>query len=96
MAPAGSKKELTEKIRCQAVELGFQKVGFADALSSHRDEVRLVEWLALGYHATMGWMFNRKNERGDLQEYFPGEWAASRRASPFCALGARRYRDSLQ
>ncbi|MBH31012.1 MAG: tRNA epoxyqueuosine(34) reductase QueG [Candidatus Marinimicrobia bacterium] len=71
MATAGSIRELTEKIRHRAVELGFQKVGFADALYSQRDEARLLEWLALGYHATMGWMFNRKNERGDIKEYFP-------------------------
>ena len=71
MAAAGDKKELTEKIRNRALELGFQKVGFADVRTATRDKARLEEWLKLGYSATMSWMSGRKSERGDIQEYFP-------------------------
>ena len=71
MAPADDRKALTEKIRNRALELGFQKVGFADVRTATRDKARLEEWLKLGYSATMSWMSRRKGERGDLLKYFP-------------------------
>lgn len=71
MATNKEKKELTEKIRSCALELGFQKVGFAKAVSETDDESRLEEWLDLGYHGTMNWMLKRKDERADILKYFP-------------------------
>ncbi|MEE2876711.1 MAG: tRNA epoxyqueuosine(34) reductase QueG [Candidatus Neomarinimicrobiota bacterium] len=71
MAGAVEKKELTERIKSRATELGFQKVGIADPLSSNQDEVYLDKWLALGYSATMEWVAKRKDERGDVRKYFP-------------------------
>ena len=65
-------KELTERIRTFAFDLGFEKVGFASAQSPQEDVVHLEEWLRLGYNATMNWMSKRKDERSDIQQYFPG------------------------
>ncbi len=72
MATTLETKELTAKIRSYALDLGFQKVGFASAKSSQEDASHLEQWLDLGYHATMKWMLKRREERADIQKYFPG------------------------
>ena len=61
----------SESIKKKAIELGFQKVGIAKAeeLSNHKEN--LEEWIASGSHASMGWIVNRKEERGNIHNYFP-------------------------
>ena len=61
----------SESIKKKAIELGFQKVGIAKAegLSNHKEN--LEEWIATGSHASMDWIVNRKEERGNIHNYFP-------------------------
>ena len=55
----------------KALELGFQKVGIAkaEAFSNHKEN--LEKWIASGRHASMDWIVNRKEERGNIHNYFP-------------------------
>ena len=61
----------SEAIKNKALELGFQKVGIAKAegLSNHKEN--LEEWIASGSHASMDWIVKRKEERGNIHNYFP-------------------------
>jgi epoxyqueuosine reductase len=61
----------SELIKKKAIELGFQKVGIAkaEALPNHKEN--LEEWITSGSHASMDWVANRKEERGNIHNYFP-------------------------
>ncbi|MBT4318347.1 MAG: tRNA epoxyqueuosine(34) reductase QueG [Candidatus Marinimicrobia bacterium] len=61
----------SEAIKNKALELGFQKVGIAkaEAFSNHKEN--LEKWIASGRHASMDWIVNRKEERGNIHNYFP-------------------------
>jgi epoxyqueuosine reductase len=49
------------QVKEQALSLGFHKVGIASANTDNDLEAdHLQAWLALGYHADMGWMANPK------------------------------------
>jgi epoxyqueuosine reductase len=61
-----------ERIRNKAFELGFSKVGFADPGTPEGAPERLAEWLARGYHASMGWMERTLTKRTDPVEVVPG------------------------
>ncbi len=54
--------EWTEIIKQKALDLGFHKVGIANANSPFNDAAmtHLKTWLSLGYHADMAWMTNPK------------------------------------
>jgi epoxyqueuosine reductase len=71
MDRAVNKKELTDRIKSKALDVGFNKVGIARA-----DEVTsaslLQKWLASGFQGTMKWMLNRQDERNDPRKYYPG------------------------
>ncbi|HMI41588.1 MAG TPA: tRNA epoxyqueuosine(34) reductase QueG [Sphingomicrobium sp.] len=56
-------RELQQAIRDEAARLGFVSCGFAraDAAANAGDDLR--QWLAAGYHGTMGWMEARADER---------------------------------
>ncbi len=64
----------SDRLKQQALTLGFHQVGIARAVDPDRDDTlardRLQAWLALGYHADMAWMQNPK--RQDLQQCLPG------------------------
>lgn len=56
-------QEITStKIKQQALNLGFHKVGIAQIEAQEKDEAinNLKRWLAQGYHADMEWMNNSK------------------------------------
>jgi len=63
-------KTLSENIREKAKDLGFQKVGITSAVSTPQEKANLETWLNRGHHGTMAWMEKRKNERGDIHDYF--------------------------
>jgi epoxyqueuosine reductase len=65
------KAELTNLLKSQARELGFQKVGIAPAEPIAEAQRRLAQWLHAGRHATMSWLARRQVERGDIRVYFP-------------------------
>jgi epoxyqueuosine reductase len=61
----------THLIKSQAIELGFSKVGIAQAESLTEEGIRLREWLAKGYHGTMQWMEREIEKRADPCFVFP-------------------------
>ncbi len=63
--------ELARQIRGWGGELGFQKVGIADADLSHA-EPRLLEWLSAGFHGDMDYMAKHGVKRARPDELVPG------------------------
>ena len=61
----------SKSIKKKAEELGFQKVGVARAEKTPKEKSDLDSWLMQGNHASMAWMMNRKDERGNIHKYFP-------------------------
>jgi epoxyqueuosine reductase len=55
--------ELQQAIRDEAAKLGFVSCGFARADAALGAGDDLKQWLAAGYHGTMGWMEARADER---------------------------------
>ena len=58
---------IKEKVK----QLGFQKVGIARAREYPEDQRNLNLWLEEGRNGTMEWIKTRKEERGNLFNYFP-------------------------
>ena len=65
-------KERTQRVREEALRLGFDACGFARARRLEREERRLEEWLNQGRHGTMGWMENYFDKRVDPTKLVPG------------------------
>lgn len=63
--------ELTRRIKTEALELGFDKVGVAAARPTGQDE-RLHLWLEHGYHGTMQWMNRNIDKRLDPTKLVSG------------------------
>lgn len=61
---------LADNIKIWGRELGFQQLGIAD-IQLETEEVRLQEWLAKGYHATMEWMTAHDQKRSRPAELLP-------------------------
>lgn len=59
------------RIKTKALDLGFSKVGIAEAVELTEEGARLREWLALGYQATMGWMDRTFDRRVDPRLVLP-------------------------
>ena len=57
---------IKEEIINKAHQLGFQKIGFAEAKFYQEDKERLYSWIDSNYNATMDWVSKRKEERGDI------------------------------
>ena len=66
-----SQRELTQRIKQQALELGFDLVGVAPAQGS--PELAFYEkWLAAGYAGDMHYLSRTQERRSDLQKVLPG------------------------
>lgn len=63
--------DLSVQIKSKALEFGFQKIGITKAVSTPQEKSNLDTWLKKGHHGSMAWIANRKNERGDIFQYFP-------------------------
>ena len=55
----------------KADELGFQKVGITKVEFSSENKLNLDQWISKGFHASMQWIENRKEERANIFNYFP-------------------------
>ena len=66
-----SLSELKQFIQDTASNLGFSHVGIAPAFQDSSTAQQLKQWLNNGYHASMGWMQTRAEERSDIHTYFP-------------------------
>ncbi len=64
--------EQTQHIKQAALNLGFSLVGIAEAVPLEQEMVRFAEWLARGYHASMGYMERNQDKRHDVREILPG------------------------
>ncbi|MBT3299428.1 MAG: tRNA epoxyqueuosine(34) reductase QueG [Candidatus Marinimicrobia bacterium] len=62
---------LSLRIKEKTRELGFQKVGITDPVFDEKQKEELEEWISKGHHASMEWIVKRKDERGNVFEYFP-------------------------
>lgn len=63
--------DLRERIRAQAMALGFDACGFGPARIPERNRERYREFVALGQHGTMDWMQARLDQRSDPQALWP-------------------------
>lgn len=64
-------ENFTSQVKAKALELGFSKVGIADATELTEESKRLRTWLQLGYQATMGWMDRTADKRADPRLVLP-------------------------
>ena len=60
----------SKSIKSKAVEIGFHKVGISKAISTPNERDKLAAWISEGKNASMKWLSNRKDERGDIHKYF--------------------------
>ena len=63
--------DFTFEIKSKATEIGFEKIGVAEIKSMDNAKLNLEKWISKGNHASMDWIEKRKNERGDIYNYFP-------------------------
>ncbi|HEX3864986.1 MAG TPA: tRNA epoxyqueuosine(34) reductase QueG [Stellaceae bacterium] len=59
--------EIREAIRAEALAMGFDAVGFAEASLAVAARAGLSEFLERGYHGDMGWLADTAARRGDPQ-----------------------------
>ena len=64
-------RERSRLIKQRALAEGFEKVGIVPAEPLDRARTQLVEWLARGYHGTMGWMALDPEMRTDPCKLLP-------------------------
>lgn len=62
----------TQRVKEEALRLGFDACGFAKAQRLEKEERRLAEWLNQGRHGTMDWMENYFDKRVDPTKLVPG------------------------
>jgi len=62
---------IREAIRGQALAMGFDAVGFAEARLAEKARADLAEFLARGYHGDMGWLSDTAERRRDPQTLWP-------------------------
>ena len=67
-----SPAEIRQRLAQTATDLGFSQFGVTSAKADTISAERLMQWLALGYHASMEWMSRTAQKRCDLQEVLPG------------------------
>jgi len=59
------------RIKRQARELGFHKVGIVAAENLSPEQTQLQDWLGRGYHGEMTWMTRDPDQRTDPRKLFP-------------------------
>ena len=64
-------EEAKAAIRAEALRLGFDAVGFAEAHLPEEARARLDAFLAAGMHGTMGWMADRAAQRAHPKALWP-------------------------
>src|SRR5947207_15959476 len=62
---------IREAIRRQALAMGFDAVGFAEAQLAAEARAGLAEYIDRGYHGDMGWLAHTAALRGDPQVLWP-------------------------
>ena len=62
---------ITDQIKSKARDIGFHKVGIAQARALWPESQRLAEWLAHGFNGEMRWMEREPEKRSDPRLIFP-------------------------
>ena len=62
---------IREAIRGQALAMGFDAVGFAEARLAEEARAGLAEYIDRGYHGDMGWLAHTATRRGDPRVLWP-------------------------
>ena len=70
-AVQNSGTEIRDAIRSEALAMGFDAVGFAEARLAEEARDNLGEFVARGYHGDMGWLADTAARRGDPQALWP-------------------------
>jgi len=65
------KHDPRDRIRDQAMRIGFDAVGFCQAALGPEVRQRLREFLESGYHGDMGWLAGRTEQRSHPQSLWP-------------------------
>jgi len=60
-----------EAIKQKANELGLNKIGIARAQNLEVEREKLNKWIDKGSNASMSWLASRRDERGNIYNYFP-------------------------
>ena len=67
-----NKSELTNNIKELSYDLGFDIIGISSPYIDNNDaNQKFQKWLDSGYHGSMQWLENRKEERKNIFKYFP-------------------------
>jgi epoxyqueuosine reductase len=74
--PRNRLRELSQRIKQQAAQEGFEKVGIVPAVALDREGRRLQEWLDRGYQGNMAWMARAPEVRSDPRQFFPAARSA--------------------
>ena len=69
--PETDPRVIKAEIRDEALTLGFDAIGFAQAGSDPADRTRLAEFVKAGYHGDMAWMARDDGRRGDPKALMP-------------------------
>ena len=64
-------KNLKNIISKKSIELGFEKIGFANPKENIDPDKYFDKWIESKHHGTMQWIESRKEERADIFNYFP-------------------------
>jgi len=62
---------LSSRIKIKCLELGFQKVGITEAVPTQKEKENLNVWLDNEHNGSMEWIQKRREERGDIFQYYP-------------------------
>jgi epoxyqueuosine reductase len=63
--------EIRDAIRGQALSMGFDAIGFAEARLADQAREDLGEFIVRGYHGDMGWLADTAARRGDPRVLWP-------------------------
>jgi len=63
-------RELSQRIKQQAANEGFEKVGIVPAAALDREGHQLRQWLDRGYQGNMAWMARAPEVRSDPRQFF--------------------------
>lgn len=63
--------DLSTLLKAKADELGFSKIGITPAVVTPNEKTQLETWLKNGHHDQMSWIEKRKDEKGNIFEYYP-------------------------
>jgi epoxyqueuosine reductase len=70
-APEEAGRAQVEAIRAEALRLGFDTIGFTEALLPEAVRARLDAFLEAGLHGTMGWLADRAAQRAQPRSLWP-------------------------